>query len=77
MTRRAEKIGPAFIILLVITVSFAAFDWIMSLLPHWYSSIFGIYLLVGSMVAGIAATTLAAVLLKLNGFLPNEIRMED
>jgi hypothetical protein len=71
--RRARRFSPVFIILLVITITFASFDWIMSLSPHWYSSIFGIYLLVGAMVAGIALTTLAAATLKLKGFLPAEI----
>jgi hypothetical protein len=72
-SRRAARFSPVFIILLVITVTFAAFDWIMSLSPHWYSSIFGIYLMVSAMVAGVAATTLVASMLKLEGFLPAEI----
>jgi len=69
----ASRFSPVFMILLVITISFAAFDWIMSLVPHWYSSIFGIYLLVSCMVAGVALTTFVAVLLKMKGYLPAEI----
>ncbi|RPJ87170.1 MAG: quinol:cytochrome C oxidoreductase [Acidobacteria bacterium] len=69
----ASRFSPVFMILLVITITFAAFDWIMSLVPHWYSSIFGIYLLVSCMVAGVALTTFVAVLLKLKRYLPAEI----
>jgi hypothetical protein len=69
----ASKFSPVFMILLVITITFAAFDWIMSLVPHWYSSIFGVYLLVSCMVGGVALTTFVAVLLKMKGYLPAEI----
>jgi hypothetical protein len=63
-TRRAMKIGPLLMILLVLSITFASFDWIMSLTPHWYSAIFGLYVLVGAIGAGVALTTLAAALLK-------------
>ncbi len=69
----ASRFSPVFMILLVITITFAAFDWVMSLVPHWYSSIFGVYLLVSCMVAGVALTTFVAVLLKMKGYLPAEI----
>src|SRR6187549_3712161 len=28
---------------LALTITFAGFDWVMSLDPHWYSTIFGVY----------------------------------
>ena len=31
-----------------VTVTFAAFDWLMSLHPHWYSTIFGLYFFSGA-----------------------------
>ncbi|MFB3904422.1 MAG: quinol:cytochrome C oxidoreductase [Acidobacteriota bacterium] len=69
----ASRLSPVVMILLVITITFAAFDWVMSLVPHWYSSIFGVYLLVSCMVAGVALTTFVAVALKMKGYLPAEI----
>ena len=69
----AARFSPVFMILLVVTITFAAFDWVMSLVPHWYSSIFGVYLLVSCMVAGLALTTFVAVVLKMKGYLPPEI----
>jgi len=63
-------------ILFVVTVTFASFDWVMSLVPHWYSSIFGIYVLVGTMVAGVALTTFVATLLKTQGRLPEALNTD-
>jgi len=72
-SERASRFSPVFMILLVVTITFAAFDWVMSLVPHWYSSIFGIYLFVSCMVAGVSLTTLAATHLKMKGLLPSEV----
>ena len=33
-----------------ITATFAAFDWLMSLDPHWFSTIYGVYFFSGCMV---------------------------
>ncbi len=38
--------GPA-MLAFAITVNFAAFDWLMSLDPHWFSAILGIYFFAG------------------------------
>jgi len=72
-TEQLSKFSPVFMILLVITITFAAFDWVMSLVPHWYSSIFGIYLLASCMVAGVALTTFVSVQVKMKGALPPEV----
>jgi hypothetical protein len=45
--------GPA-IIVLALTQTFAAIDWIMSLTPHWYSTMFGVYFFAGSWLGFIA-----------------------
>ena len=49
--------GPAFALRTDLT--FAAFDWIMSLDPHWYSTIFGVYYFAGSLVGVFAFMILA------------------
>ena len=43
-----------------LTLTFAAFDWIMSLEPAWFSSMFGIYYFAGGFVAAIALLVLLA-----------------
>ncbi|MGC2328677.1 MAG: hypothetical protein WA604_18335, partial [Candidatus Sulfotelmatobacter sp.] len=42
--------GPG-LILYAFTISFAAIDWIMSLDPSWISTIFGLIILIGEMLA--------------------------
>lgn len=60
ITARLNKwSGPA-MILFGITLNFAAFDWIMSLEPHWFSTIFGVYIFAGS-VASIMALLILLV----------------
>lgn len=49
--------GPA-AVLLVLTASFAAFDWVMSLDPLWQSTVFGLYVLAGGFVGGLALVAL-------------------
>jgi hypothetical protein len=39
---------------LALTLSTASFDWLMSLTPTWYSSLFGIYFFAGSFLSGLA-----------------------
>jgi hypothetical protein len=47
---------------LALSITFAAFDWIMSLDPLWGSTIFGVYYFAGSFLGGIAVLTIATVL---------------
>jgi hypothetical protein len=61
--------GPA-LIPLGLTHTFAAFDWMMSLDPHWYSTIFGVYSFSGALVAGFAFLGLVTVAMRRAGLLP-------
>jgi hypothetical protein len=60
--RMADWSGPGFLAY-GLTASFAAFDWIMSLDPHWYSTIYGLLLIAGQGIAVIAFTILMATAL--------------
>ena len=42
------------LLLLVLTFTFASFDWLMSLQPTWYSTIFGLYIYAGAFVSSLA-----------------------
>jgi hypothetical protein len=59
-----------------LTVSLAAFDWIMSLAPHWYSTIFGLYIFAGGGWSFIATMIIVCQLLQKNGILRNSITVE-
>ncbi len=64
------KRSAPFVVLYGLTLTFAAFDYLMSLQPHWYSTIFGVYYFAGSFVATIAVIVIFVVLLKEGGYLP-------
>jgi len=57
-----RRYSGALLIPLALTVTFAAFDWVMSLAPHWYSTIFGVYAFAGGFVAGIALLSVVAAI---------------
>jgi hypothetical protein len=75
-TLRMERWSPAAMLLFALTVTFAAVDWLMSLTPDWYSTIFGVYFFAGIAVAGIAALILSALCLQAAGRLEHVITTE-
>ena len=66
--------GPA-LLALALTQTFAAIDWIMSLTPKWYSTVFGVYFFSGALVSFFALLALAAALLR-NGPLRDVVSVE-
>jgi hypothetical protein len=67
--------GPA-IIVLALTQTLASVDWIMSLTPRWYSTIFGVYFFSGAFVGFIALLSVAAVAMRRAGLLDTVISPE-
>ena len=53
-SRRQRLISGPGILASALTMTFAAIDWVMSLDPHWYSTMFGALLVVGSLLGGMA-----------------------
>jgi hypothetical protein len=49
------------------TFALGSVDWLMSLDPHWYSTIFAVYLFAGVLVSGLAALTLIVLVLRALG----------
>lgn len=46
-----------------VSMTLASFDWLMSLTPHWYSTIYGLYVIIGQAVAAMALVALVALVL--------------
>jgi hypothetical protein len=67
--------GPALIVL-ALTQTFAAIDWIMSLTPHWYSTMFGVYFFAGSFVGFIALLSVVVPAMRGAGLLDTVITAE-
>ena len=47
----------------ILSMTLAAFDWLMSITPHWYSTIYGLYVIIGQAVAAMAIVALMALAL--------------
>ncbi len=73
LTKKNIVISGIFIPLFAITISVSAIDWLMSLEPHWFSTIFGVYYFAGSVWASLAAITLIVILLKDKGYLSSRL----
>ncbi|HEX2973651.1 MAG TPA: hypothetical protein VHP11_15055 [Tepidisphaeraceae bacterium] len=76
LTRRMEIASAPALVVFGITVTLAAFDLIMSLDPHWYSTIFGVYFFASCAIAGYASLILAVYLLQRRGYLREGITPE-
>ncbi len=70
------KLSAIFIVLFALTFCLASFDWIMSLEPEWFSTIFGIYNFAGMFASGIALICVLTIQLMergpLKGFVTGE-----
>lgn len=63
-------------IMLTVTVALAGFDWLMSLDPHWYSTMFGVYVYSGAALAFIAALILILLAFRQAGVLRTSVNRE-
>lgn len=76
LTRAAARWSAPGTILAMVTVSLASFDWLMSLEPHWYSTIFGVYVYSGGALASMAAVVLILLGLRRAGVLRYAVNRE-
>jgi hypothetical protein len=76
ITYRMQKWAPISIGLLFITQAFASIDWIMSLEPHWFSTMFGVYFFAASSCGFYATLIVLMYLVQRSGRLTNEITPE-
>jgi hypothetical protein len=63
-TVKLQRWSAPAILLTGVTLTFASFDWIMSLDAHWYSTIFGVYIFAGAFVSALALLALLSLLLE-------------
>jgi hypothetical protein len=61
--RRMQGVAAPALIIYVLAATAASVDWLMSLDPHWYSSLFGMMFVVGQGVAGFSFIILVALYL--------------
>jgi len=72
--KRQNALSPVLGILYALVLSLLAFDLVMSLEPHWTSTLFGGYYFVGSFYIALAALTLSSALMRKNSALEPILR---
>lgn len=73
---RLEKVSAPALVAFALVTTFAAFDLLKSLDPHWFSTIFGVYYFSGGMLGLFAFTIIGVALLKRRGLLRTAINVE-
>jgi hypothetical protein len=63
-TARSRRTSAVFLVLFAVTCFLASVDWIMSLTPHWYSTMFGVYNFAGLFLSGLAIMAILVVWLR-------------
>jgi hypothetical protein len=76
VTRGLQRMSPLALIAYAFTVTFAAFDLLLSLSPAFVSTIFGVYYFSGAVVGGVAFLILALLGLQAMGFVRSSVTVE-
>ena len=71
--------SAGFLVFFIVTESMMSWDWIMSVDPHWFSTLFGWYVFASMFVSGITAIAMITIYLKSKGYLPevNDSHIHD
>jgi hypothetical protein len=76
LASRFRRISAPGMIAFALTITLASFDWLMSLDPHWYSTIFGVYIFAGALVGILAFLPLVAMYLRNSGIMADVLTVE-
>ncbi|WP_431132461.1 quinol:cytochrome C oxidoreductase [Psychroserpens mesophilus] len=77
--KKTFRISAAFLVFYIYTESMMSWDWIMSVDPHWFSTLFGWYVFASMFVSGITVIAMITMYLKSKGHLPfvNDSHLHD
>ncbi|MEP6994625.1 MAG: hypothetical protein ABI968_08905 [Acidobacteriota bacterium] len=71
--RKLQLLSGGGLVVYALTTTFTSIDWVMSLEPHWYSTMYGVLYMVGQALGALALCSLAVVLVSsyepVSGFL--------
>lgn len=73
------RISAGFLVFYIVTESIMSWDWVMSVDPHWFSTLFGWYVFSSMFVSGITVIALVTLYLKSKGLLEfvNDSHLHD
>lgn len=75
LAKMRKSTAPA-ILLFALSLTFAAFDWLMSVSPHWFSTMFGVYYFAGAFQAALALIILVTLAIQKAGLLRGIVTVE-
>jgi hypothetical protein len=75
-TAAAQRFAPIAAILFALTLTIGGVDWLMGLDPLWFSTMWGVYVFAGSVVAMFAVLILTTLSLRSAGLLGNSVTVE-
>ena len=77
--KRNFQISAGFLVFYIYTESMMSWDWIMSVDPHWFSTLFGWYVFASMIVSGITTIALMTIYLKSKGYIKfvNDSHLHD
>jgi hypothetical protein len=77
--KKSFRIAAAFLVFYIYTESMMSWDWIMSVDPHWFSTLFGWYLFASMIVSAVTVIAMVTMYLKGKGLLPqvNDSHIHD
>ena len=76
LSLKMARIGAPGLVLFAFSITFAAFDWMMSLNPHWFSTMYGVTYFAGSVMAFLATLALVCMWLGKRNLLKDVVNIE-
>lgn len=73
LTAKNIKLSAIFIPVFGLSLTALSIDFLMSLEPHWFSTMFGVNFFAGSLVASLSIIAIAVIMLNENGYLAKGI----
>lgn len=67
--KKVFKASAGFLVFFIVSESIMSWDWIMSVDPHWFSTLFGWYVFASFFVSGITTICMVTLYLKSKGYL--------
>ena len=67
--KKLFKFSAGFLVFFLVSESMMSWDWIMSIDPHWFSTLFGWYVFAGMFVSGITTLAIITIYLKSQNYL--------
>lgn len=75
-TRKNATVAAPFMLIFAATITIAAIYYMMSLEPHWFSTMFGVYYFAGTLVSAASILTILVIVLHQGGFLHSSMKKD-